>query len=951
MGIARSFAALAPLVAIAIAGAQTQTAAIAGRVVDVQGKAVPQAQLTVRNTDVGTIRTLRADGAGAFRVSGLSPGAYSVEASGSGLVLRPAVRLTLTLGSSTDLLLQMRIPPAKQSTTVTARRATMEGNTVAPIANTGEAAVGTLLPGLTITYLPNRDRDYTQFTTQAAGAEVDVDGAGLSIAGQRGNAVAVALDGTSFNDPLSGGIRGGQDGSLFLPLTAVREFELLRSGVDSTVAATSAAVVNVATKFGVNRPRGEAFYTGRPANFTSDDAFGHGLDGEQNAFGASYSGPLRKDHAFYAFSAEQDFVHAGRFVQFAPQAAGVTIPALLANQQTQTVQRQRPTALFTRLDFVLSPANTLAVALGFNLIDSKDVGDPFSRTLATEDHSSSLGGHSITSRIALTSVLGPRALNQATVAYANDHRTRTPNATSPELFINGFGVLGGNSDGVHRFTSQQVQVLDDLTLTRGRNEFTIGTRIGSAPANEYKEQNSNGRFDYSSLNDFTTNNARRFRQTFNTGDTTYRGTVTELGLYANALIAIRSGVSLTAGMRWAGQWNPQPLQANSALAVTQQIPNDLQQWQPRLGLACSRDPKTVIRVSSGIYGAPTPAAYFHRVFSDNGTQTSTIDSAFDPVLLALSGVTGGNRHALGSAPAGLVTTHAEVAGMARDFRNPRTLQAAASVDRQVAAKLEVTLGYLHGSTWRAMRRLDENLVAPTVAADGTPVFNAPRPLPGYGRVLVARSNAHASYDGGFVSVNSQVSRRSQLLFNYTLSRTRSDSDEANLYSPITTVNPFQLRQERAFSTLDARHTVNLNAIFNLPVGFKLNPLFLARTGLPYTPIVGFDTQGDANDWNDRVVPNGAVLPRNINRQPVFSTLDLRIVKDFTLKGEGHHLDLFMDVFNLYAADNRRVDADSVSFFGNAARPVYSAGVPLFAPGITQVGGPRTIQFTARLVGF
>ena len=400
MAMARNFAGFASWVVVAGAVAQTQTASIAGRVVDLQGKAVPTAQLTVRNTDVGTTRTLHADGAGAFRVSGLSPGAYSVEASGSGLVLRPAVRLTLTLGSSMDLLLQMRLPPTKQSTTVTARRSTVEGNTVAPTPNTSEAATGTFLPGLTITYLPNRDRDYTQFTTQAAGAEVDVDGAGLSIAGQRGNAIAVALDGTSFNDPLLGGICGGQDGSLFLPLTAVREFELLRSGVDSTVAVTGAAVVNVATKFGANRPRGEAFYTGRPSNFTSAEAFGHGLDGEQNAFGASYSGPIHKDRAFYAFSAEQDFVHAGRFVQFAPQATGIALPATLAEQQAQTIERQRPTALFTRLDFVLNPSNTLAAAFGWNRIDSKDVGDPFSRTLAAEDQSSSLGGHSVTTRVA-----------------------------------------------------------------------------------------------------------------------------------------------------------------------------------------------------------------------------------------------------------------------------------------------------------------------------------------------------------------------------------------------------------------------------------------------------------------------------------------------------------------------------------------------------------------------
>jgi hypothetical protein len=145
--------------------------------------------------------------------------------------------------------------------------------------------------------------------------------------------------------------------------------------------------------------------------------------------------------------------------------------------------------------------------------------------------------------------------------------------------------------------------------------------------------------------------------------------------------------------------------------------------------------------------------------------------------------------------------------------------------------------------------------------------------------------------------------------------------------------------------------LNINAIVNLPAGFKVNPLFVAHSGLPYTPIVGFDTQNDANDWNDRIILNGAVLSRNIYRQPSFANLDLRVVKDFTLKGEGHHLDLFMDVFNLTGTRNLRFDSRGISLFGNAGNPVYSAGTPLFAPGVTQPGGPREIQFTVRLVGF
>jgi hypothetical protein len=55
--------------------------------------------------------------------------------------------------------------------------------------------------------------------------------------------------------------------------------------------------------------------------------------------------------------------------------------------------------------------------------------------------------------------------------------------------------------------------------------------------------------------------------------------------------------------------------------------------------------------------------------------------------------------------------------------------------------------------------------------------------------------------------------------------------------------------------------------------------------------------------------------------------------------------------NLTGANNLRFDSRAVSLFGNAGSPVYSAGMPLFALGVAQLGGPREVQFTVRLVGF
>ena len=931
--------------------AQTALSSITGRAVDPTGALLPAAHITLRNTDVGTSRIIITASDGSFHAGGLVSGAYTVEARADHLSTRSPLRLAITLGSTHEIVLQLRPVTVAQKATVTGRRGPVEGNTVAPPANTAEASLNTFLPGLTVTYLPNRARDLQQFTSLTASAQEDEDGTGIVLNGQRSDQLATWIDGTDFSSPLFGGARGASDRELFLPLTAVREFEVVRTGLDAAAGRTSSGLINIATKGGANRPRGEAFYTGRPSQTSSSDAFGRPVQNAQNAFGLSYGGPIRKDRSFYLLSFEQEFSDTPFYAAFDPQSSSTVIPTALLAQQQQIVGREKPTAGFGRVDFNPTPASTLSVELGLNRIRSSDTDNGLSRSMGTLAHASSLSGQSLTSRIGYNSALSSTLFNSAIVAWSSDHRNLSPNSTAPEQYVNGFGVFGGDSTGQHLYTSQRTQLIDDATLSRGRNSLTLGGNLAIQPAYEQQEFNTNGRFDYNSLADLLANHPRRFQQTFVAGDTRYHATVSLFGIYGNLRTALRPNLFLTAGLRWDAQFNPQPPHPNATLAHTTRIPNDLRAFQPRLGLAYSPDKRTVLRISSGLYAAPTPATFFHRPFTDSGTQTFTADSYFDPSLLTLAAAGTSTPHALAALPSGLTTPHALVVGFDPAFRNPMTFQVAASADRQLSEKLELTLGYTHSSTWKLERRLDENLSPPTISANGTPVFLAGRPLAGIGRFLVEQSTAHSSYDGGFLTVNAPLSRRSQLLLNYTLGRTRDDDSSSGPSSPDSAVNPYDLRGERAYSSLDVRHSLNINAIFNLPAGFKLNPLFTTHSGLPYTPVIGFDTQGDANDLNDRAILNGRIAPRNALRQPLFSDLDLRLVKDFTLKGEGHHLDLFMDVFNLGGAGNRRFGPDALNFYGTPANPVFSAGQALYSPGVGRLGGPRTIQFTARLVGF
>jgi hypothetical protein len=940
------------LVCVGEMRAQTSTGSVYGSVTDKQGLAVAGASVTVKSTDLATVRTATTNGLGAFAMTGLVPGAYTVEAAKDKLVTRRAVRLTVGLGSSTQVVLPVDVAVVRQRTTVTARAGTSEGNTTTPPINQTEPEVLSFFAGTVVTYLPNKVRDISQFDQLGTNAHEDADGSADVMDGQRPSAgLVTVVDGVTFDSPLMGGLRGGEDRGVALPQTVVREFQVLSSGVSAEVGGTSAGLINLATKEGSNKLHGEAFYQARPSTLTSANGFGQSLDATQNVIGLSEGGDLRKNKSFFYAGIEQGFIHAPMVTAFAPQAAGVVVPAALAGLQGEIAEKETPFSLAGRIDQVLSANETLNVELAGERVRIQNASDGQSRTLATLANAENVGGQSLWGKVGLTSVLGPRSVNQALVAWSVDHRGVTPNSTAPEQVVNGFGVLGGNGLGPHLYTSQQWQLGDDVAVSRGMSLFTVGGALHIDPAYEQREENQNGRFDYNSLTALEQSAPRRFQQTFVTGTTRYQATVEELALYANAHVTLRKNLTLTAGVRWAAQWNPQPPHPNAAIAQTQRVPNDAAQWQPRVGLAWNAAAKTTVRVSAGLYDAPTPATVFHRVFADSGTQTVTADSYFDPQLLTLTGANTASPHALTAAPAGLTTPEAVVVGIGAGFRNARSGQAAVSVDQTISPKLTLRGGFLYAETWRLGRMVDENLAAPTVNPQGLPVFLAPRPRVGVGRLLVNESNAHSNYDGVSVSAISQISRRSQFTVNYTASRTRDDASSDGPYEMVTAVNPYNLAAERGYSSLDVRSVLNASAIFNLPYGLKLNPLEVVRSGAPYTGLIGFDMQNDANDWNDRVVVAGLETPRNLYRQPLMSDTDLRMVKDFTLKGEGHHLDLFMDIFNLLGAQNRSFGPDGVSVFGSAALPLASAGLPLYAPGASRVGGPRTFQFTARLVGF
>jgi len=252
----------------------------------------------------------------------------------------------------------------------------------------------------------------------------------------------VALDGADFNDPLQGNQRGGNDPVFFFPLAAVREFQVVRSGLDAEVGRTNAGFVNAVTKSGTNDWHGEGFYMNRNEDLTSPDAFGNPALNMQHQFGGALGGHIKKDRTFFFVAAEQNFLNLPFTVQFQPQPAGVTLPASLLALQGEQEGTNNVTSAFGRLDHSLTSKHMLNVDFLYANLDAKN----FALSPRTNDISEGTNfdrqGSSAATKVSLVSAFSSSLLNELRGQYATDYRFEEPNVQSAMVVITGVGTFG-----------------------------------------------------------------------------------------------------------------------------------------------------------------------------------------------------------------------------------------------------------------------------------------------------------------------------------------------------------------------------------------------------------------------------------------------------------------------------------------------------------------------------
>lgn len=299
------------LCASPLAAQSAGTGALAGILTDPSGAAIPNVSVTLTNLDTNQARSTATTADGNYKFSLLRPGAYRVRFTATGFKTAevPSVTINVTETPVLDQTLEL----GSQTEQVTVEALT-EG------LQTSSSTLGTVVGTRTVTALPLSTRNYTQILGLSAGTSGSVGNAtafgkgtlDLSVNGNDPGKNNFQMDGVAVgamnNRATAQDLYGILTGLAVPNPDAIQEFKVQTSTYDASYGRNPGANVNVVTKSGSNAFHGSAFEFFRNAQLNANGFF-YNRDNpaskttkqvlNQNQFGGTIGGPVKKDKLFF----------------------------------------------------------------------------------------------------------------------------------------------------------------------------------------------------------------------------------------------------------------------------------------------------------------------------------------------------------------------------------------------------------------------------------------------------------------------------------------------------------------------------------------------------------------------------------------------------------------------------------------------------------------------------
>jgi outer membrane receptor protein involved in Fe transport len=960
------------------AAAQSATGSIDGQVVDQSGAVLPGATVTITQPATGATRSIAADEQGLFRAPLLPPGTYDIVAELSGFTARRHSGMTLTIGQTLTLRIEMSLASVAENVVV-------EG---APVIETGRTQVSSTVSEVAVQNLPVNGRNFIDFVLLTPGVSKDVRTGDISFAGQRGTLNSLVVDGADNNNTFFGQALG-RTGSGRAPYQfsqdAVREFQVNSNAYSAEFGRAGGAVINVVTKSGTNDPHGSGFWFIRDKAMNANNAINEmrGLPKSPyhfDQFGGTLGGPIRKDRHFFFFNYDGQRNETPNTVFLNVPAGTPSDPATLA-----AIDQLRPLAesweqkfdqdvFLIKTDSQISSAQRLTLRYNHQNFKGQNL-ENFGPQNALE-HTGASNVSTRTFNVTLASVVGSSLFNEARVQIAKDREPGEANSANPEAAVNQGTTrvltIGRNFFSPRETTIERWQVADTVTWVRGSHKIKGGFDFQFDDILNFFPGNFSGAYTFNTLASFNggrpTGAGERYVQAFagdgTTGATT-RPNIQEYSFFVQDEWRAGPDLTFNAGLRYDLQKfaqppvrNPNP-QLASAGIDTSVLNTDANNWGPRVGLAWSpAGAKYVVRGGYGLFYGRTPSIMVGTAHSNNGinVQTITFTGALVPTY----------PQTLPSLPTGVTLPRPTIFAFDGGYQNARLQQASAGMEYELWPDTTLGVTYLFVKGDQLPRSTDINIGASspiTFTVEGTgetlPHYRfAAGPFTDFARVISFESTAESMYNGVTLELNRRFRAGLQARVAYTLGKVEDTVPDATAVVPQGSddakfaSNPANFDDDRAPGNNDQRHRFVASAVWTtdrlaegkegftgaLLRGWTFSGIFTAQTGQPYSAYVSTDINLDGNTRND-IAPG---TRRNQYRLDSQVTLDPRIARDIPLGRT--RVQLIAEWFNVLNRDNiSNVNTTRYTVAGTILRPGTTFEQPLAS------SGPRIGQVAVKIM--
>lgn len=715
------------------------TAAIAGRIVDENGRGLSGVEVLVTNRATGIPIRGRSRAEGRYLVDGLEVGGpYSVTARRIGSRSKTLTGFYLRLGQQ----LQVDVELEQQAVTLEAMETRASQHRLFSRAHKGTES---LISDSVIHRMPVINRDLydlvrlvpqtsTWFASTASGA------------GPRAN--SIRIDGISDQVISSNLAAGALYGGKVIPLDAVQEYQVLLSPYDVRHGGFAGASINVVTRSGTNDVAGSVFGYGTNERLGPNVPLIRRARYEKAQVGFSLGGPIVRDrlHYFIASELQSRLIPAtGPYVEQDLSNAALPVrPADIARFQqllgahgldggsAGAVSNENPSSsVFIRLDAPIAPWNSRVTLRGtYGYGDSAIFARPTMLAptncpssecfpLSSLRHSRWVDKRS--AAVQLLSNFASGAYNEALFGYTGITSGFRPTVKQPLVLVTVPGARGGSAvlqAGTHeiatgqRNTSWTAELSDNFAISAGAHRLMLGMSAQFFELRAFQLRGAYGVWEFASLDSLAAGTASRYRVTRDTGSVT-AASGSQYAAYLADEWNASPRLSVTFGLRadvlLLSAQPPYVGAVDSSFHLrTDQVPSGQIQWSPRFGfnydLARSGGPPAQLRGGVGAFTGRPPLFWLFGGFSAYGLAARTLQCGYlpgdagaapafrthysDPPLACAGGETFG-RGSMG-----------EIDVIERRLRLPQVMRASLAIDQGLPLGW---VGTIEGVYTRSMR--------------------------------------------------------------------------------------------------------------------------------------------------------------------------------------------------------------------------------------------------------